>query len=99
MSTDLRAQIEKLHDRIMNIRPRVDNDVNEKEFQAYRRGHRDARHEAAELVLAILSTAEKPQEKCRRCAGSGMVAYWDGSALAGEMCPDCDSEAPPAREE
>jgi hypothetical protein len=25
----------------------------------------------------------------RSCGGTGMVAYWDGSALAGEMCPGC----------
>jgi len=24
-----------------------------------------------------------------RCGGSGMVAYWDGSAYAGEMCRGC----------
>jgi hypothetical protein len=24
-----------------------------------------------------------------------MVAYWDGSALAGEMCPDCTSDVMP----
>ena len=32
-----------------------------------------------------------PIVRCPRCHGSGMIAYWDGSALAGEMCPDCDS--------
>ena len=35
---------------------------------------------------------------CKTCQGSGMVAYWDGSAYAGEMCPDCgptdDYDAP-----
>jgi hypothetical protein len=25
----------------------------------------------------------------QRCGGSGMVAYWDGSAYAGEMCRGC----------
>jgi prepilin-type processing-associated H-X9-DG protein len=25
----------------------------------------------------------------RRCGGTGMVAYWDGSAYAGEMCRGC----------
>lgn len=30
-----------------------------------------------------------------RCGGSGMVAYWDGSAYAGEMCRGCvDCEGP-----
>src|SRR4029077_2920728 len=31
----------------------------------------------------------------RRCGGTGMVAYWDGSAYAGEMCRGCvDCEGP-----
>lgn len=31
----------------------------------------------------------------QRCGGTGMVAYWDGSAYAGEMCRGClDCEAP-----
>jgi hypothetical protein len=25
----------------------------------------------------------------QRCGGTGMVAYWDGSAFAGEMCRGC----------
>ena len=25
----------------------------------------------------------------KRCGGTGMVAYWDGSAYAGEMCRGC----------
>lgn len=30
-----------------------------------------------------------------RCGGTGMVAYWDGSAYAGEMCRGCvDCEGP-----
>jgi prepilin-type processing-associated H-X9-DG protein len=24
-----------------------------------------------------------------RCGGSGMIAYWDGSAYAGEFCRGC----------
>jgi prepilin-type processing-associated H-X9-DG protein len=31
----------------------------------------------------------------QRCGGTGMVAYWDGSAYAGEMCRGCiDCEGP-----
>jgi hypothetical protein len=33
---------------------------------------------------------------CRRCADTGFVAYWDGSALAGEGCPDCTGGPEPA---
>lgn len=32
--------------------------------------------------------------KCRRCCDTGFVSYWDGSAQAGESCPDCDPESP-----
>lgn len=31
---------------------------------------------------------------CKTCNGSGMVAYWDGSALAGGMCPDESHDTP-----
>jgi hypothetical protein len=67
---------ERLHQQIMNIPVVVDNDLHDAELQAYRRGHRDARHAAAELVAA-------PQHQwefyangsfCRRCGaqiGSG----------------------------
>lgn len=38
---------------------------------------------------------ECPDEEPQRCGGSGMVAYWDGSAYAGEMCRGCvDCEGP-----
>ncbi len=34
-------------------------------------------------------------EEDHRCGGTGMVAYWDGSAYAGEMCRGCiDCEGP-----
>jgi hypothetical protein len=40
-------------------------------------------------------SATAPEESERRCGGTGMVAYWDGSAYAGEMCRGCiDCEAP-----
>lgn len=36
-------------------------------------------------------------EREARCGGTGMVAYWDGSAYAGEMCRGCiDCEPPDA---
>lgn len=31
----------------------------------------------------------------QRCGGTGMVAYWDGSAYAGEMCRGCVDCEPP----
>lgn len=37
----------------------------------------------------------KKDDEPGRCGGSGMVAYWDGSAYAGEMCRGCvDCEGP-----
>lgn len=36
---------------------------------------------------------------CKRCNNSGFVAYWDGSALAGEGCPDCTGNAMTTYEE
>jgi hypothetical protein len=50
----------RLHDAIMNIPCHVDNDVKDAEMQAYRRGHRDARHAAAELVAADAGRRESP---------------------------------------
>ncbi len=32
---------------------------------------------------------------CRTCGDTGFVAYWDGSAYAGEGCPDCSSGPTP----
>lgn len=42
----------------------------------------------AEQPPGVVTDAKRP-EKCRTCNGSGFVAYWDGSAYAGEGCPDC----------
>lgn len=49
---------------------------------------RDCQKQSNELEAALL--AAEPREVCRTCQGSGFVAYWDGSAYAGEGCPDCD---------
>jgi hypothetical protein len=34
--------------------------------------------------------SQYPDDTPPRCGGTGMVAYWDGSAYAGEMCRGCD---------
>lgn len=33
--------------------------------------------------------SQYPDDTPPRCGGTGMVAYWDGSAYAGEMCRGC----------
>lgn len=39
--------------------------------------------------------SQYPDDTPPRCGGTGMIAYWDGSAYAGEMCRGCDDcEAP-----
>jgi hypothetical protein len=67
---------ERLHQQIMNIPPKAQGEFSSVEWAAYKAGHRDARHAAAELVAA-------PQHQwefyangsfCRRCGaqiGSG----------------------------
>ena len=34
-----------------------------------------------------------------RCGATGMIAYWDGSAYAGEFCPGCIDCEPPEAED
>jgi hypothetical protein len=50
----------RLHQQIMNL-PCPGNKTNE--TMGYKIGHRDARHAAAELVLAALSLAEQPSNR------------------------------------
>jgi len=73
-----RTERERLHQQILNILTRTNDDLTGAELVAYHRGHRDARHAAAELVAA-----SEPQHEwvfymngsfCTRCGaqmGSG----------------------------
>jgi hypothetical protein len=49
--------------------------------------------------VALLQAAAPPAptaepQFCKTCGGSGMIAYWDGGAYAGEMCPDAFHDQP-----
>jgi hypothetical protein len=48
------AKQDELHAAIMNLRGDVDPDWTQAERHMYKIGHRDARHAAAELVIAAL---------------------------------------------
>lgn len=44
-----------------------------------------------DLASETSVTPSSSRTKRGVCGGSGMVAYWDGSAYAGEMCPGCEA--------
>jgi len=55
----LRAQVEALHQRIMNIPSHEKGDFDSTEWAIYKAGHREARHAAAELVLSLIPHTER----------------------------------------
>lgn len=88
------------------VEPRVDPGVHRPSPAVY-----DPEHypEQAQVADDYLSGVREPARdtkltyRCRQCCDTGMVAYWDGSNYAGEMCPnpshDAPAETPAAQEQ
>lgn len=75
-----------LHNRIMNLQvppPRRACECSSKESAAYRIGHRDARHAAAELANEYQAVVVVPLvEACELLLNAMSLAGWEGDLAA-----------------
>jgi hypothetical protein len=87
------AKQDELHAAIMNLRGDVDPDWTQAERHMYKIGHRDARHAAAELVIAALRPEPTDGVKaCRYTNEPGGACWRQGKAVELCTCHDMSDE-------